>query len=67
MKKLLLILLAALFIFEGCEATPAEQEKTDIYDLEIGKFPGEKYTTCYTAPENLSYFPRSEFDPLAFE
>ncbi|MBQ9691856.1 MAG: hypothetical protein IJV70_01710 [Clostridia bacterium] len=63
MKKLLLILLAALFIFSGCEAPP-EQEITDIYDLEIGQFPGDKYTTCYTAPENLSYFPRSEFDPL---
>ena len=46
MKKLLLILLASLFILAGCDATESiDTPKADIYNLEIGKFPGEKYTT----------------------
>ena len=64
MKKLLLILLAALFIFVGCEATPPEQDKTSISDLEIGKFPGEKYTTYFATHSKNNRYITDDYDPL---
>ena len=64
MKRIIALLLASLFILAGCQAPESiDTPKSDIYDLEIGKFSGEKYSTHYHVPVSAS-FPKDEYDPL---
>jgi hypothetical protein len=58
MKKLLFILFTLFLILTSCEVNPIDKqlpentEPITVYDIEIGKFPGEKYTTFFASFTN---------------
>ena len=43
---------------------PKKNEPSTVFDIEIGKFPGDKYTTYFSPYSNNNRYITDDYDPL---